>query len=422
MTICILIPSFNSSEFISKCLKSIFFCSSREEAKNDNIPYGIVIDSASADLTLSQILCFDHIFKNINVISQNDSGPSQALNTGLSSVSSLLGIDIIGWLNSDDMYAPGAIDRAVAAFKKDPKLKIVYGLGRHIDSAGKDLGAYPTLLPSTSINNFSTGSFICQPTVFFRKEVFSEVGLLDESLKTAFDLDLWLRIFKRYRKNQIGFINKVQAYSRLHDQCITKRMRQTVALESMQVIARHLGSAPGHWILTYFDELCERYPFIEEKESLVDITKGVLTKGKPFMKAAEFKALVQSLQADFRLRLSSPSAFVGVQPDGWVSNRVIVKLRYKKGGKRTLRLMCKGGWPKSSNLNLKIRSMAGEVEQVKLGSQDEFVLTLEAPETPTEAFAAWVIETRQSFVPSLHNKRSKDHRKLSFLVQGLELV
>ena len=66
--------------------------------------------------------------------------------------------------------------------------------------------------------------------------------------------------------------------------------------------------------------------------------------------------------------------------------------------------------------------MAGEVEHVKLGSQDEFVLTLEAPETPTEAFAAWVIETRQSFVPALHNKRSKDHRKLSFLVQGLELV
>jgi hypothetical protein len=278
------------------------------------------------------------------------------------------------------------------------------------------------LPPSTNIKQFAQGSFICQPTVFFRKEVFAEVGLLDESLKTAFDLDLWLRIFKRYRKSRIGFINKVQAYSRLHDQCITKRMRQTVALESMQVIARHLGSAPGHWILTYFEEICERYPFIDEKESLVEIMKGVLEKARPFMKAADFKTLVQKLQADHRLRLSSPSAFVGVQTDGWVSKRLIVKLRYPKGGKRTLRLICKGGWPKAANLNLKIRSMAGEVEQVKLGSQDEFVLTLEAPETPTEAFAAWVIEARQSFIPSSFNKRSKDHRKLSFLVQGVELV
>ena len=150
--------------------------------------------------------------------------------------------------------------------------------------------------------------------------------------------------------------------------------------------------------------------------------KGELEKARPFMKAAEFKTLVQTLQADHRLRLSSPSAFVSVQTDGWVSKRLIVKLRYQKGGKRTLRLICNGGWPKAANLNLKIRSMAGEVEQVKLGSQDEFVLTLEAPETPTEAFAAWVIEARQSFIPSSFNKRSKDHRALSFVVQGLELV
>jgi len=409
MNVIIITPSFNSGIFLGDCLGSI------------SVP-AFLIDNCSVDPTIGIAINSCTLSKNITVISQRDSGPAQALNTGFKFVLANPSVDVIGWLNSDDMYSPGTIDRVVAAFKKDPKLKIVYGLGRHIDAAGKDLGAYPTLPPSASIKSFSSGSFICQPTVFFRKEVFAEVGLLDESLKTAFDLDLWLRIFKRYRKSQIGFINKAQANSRLHDQCITKRMRQTVALESMQVIARHLGSAPGHWILTYFDEMCERYPFIDEKESLVEIVKEVLEKSRPFMKAEEFKTLVQTMQADHRLRLSSPSAFVSVQTDGWVSKHLIVKLRYQKGGKRTLRLICKGGWPKAANLNLKIRSMAGEVEQVKLGSQDEFVLTLEAPETPTEAFAAWVIETRQSFIPSSHNKRSKDHRTLSFMVQGLELV
>jgi len=410
----VVVPTFNSMPYFPQCIETLNSSNSEMIVQ--------FLDNCSIDGTVEEILKYAPPRQSWVSYSGADSGPSQALNSGLRNGLVSPNIEIIGWLNSDDMYAPGAIDRAIAAFKKDPKLKIVYGLGRHIDAVGKDLGSYPTLSPSSSIKSFAAGSFICQPTVFFRKEVFSEVGLLDESLKTAFDLDLWLRIFKRYRKNQIGFINRVQAYSRLHDQCITKRMRQTVALESMQVIARHLGSAPGHWILTYFDELCERYPFIEEKDSLVEIVKSVLTKAKPYMKPAEFKALVQRLQADARLRLSSENIFIGVQPDGWVSNRVIVKLRYKKGGKRTLRLMCKGGWPNSANLNLKIRSMAGEVEQFKLGSQDEFVLTLEAPETTTEAFAAWVIETRQSFVPSLHNKRSKDDRKLSFLVQGLELV
>jgi glycosyltransferase involved in cell wall biosynthesis len=415
MNLFVITPSYNSSEFIFQCLQSLH--SAHVHSLNLN-----VIDNCSTDETLLDSLSFDCTRLIIGIKSEKDSGPAQALNTGFKKALAIADTDIIGWLNSDDMYAPGAIDRAVVAFKKDPRLKIVYGLGRHIDSAGKDLGAYPTLPPSASIKSFSSGSFICQPTVFFRKEVFAEVGLLDESLKTAFDLDLWLRIFKSYCKSQIGFINKVQAYSRLHDQCITKRMRQTVALESMQVIARHFGSAPGHWILTYFNEMCDRYPFIDKKESLVEIMKGVLEKARPFMKTVEFKKLVETLQADHRLRLSSPSAYVGVQSDGWVIRRLIVKLRYQKGGKRTLRLICKGGWPKTVNLNLKIRSMDGEVEQVKLGSQDEFVLTLEAPETPTEAFAAWVIETRQSFTPSSFNKRSKDHRTLSFVVQGLELV
>jgi glycosyltransferase involved in cell wall biosynthesis len=416
MQLKIIIPTSNSSLFIGECLDSISLSLSSDFSLSAS-----VIDNLSTDQTLSQLLSFRSRGVALEYVSQQDTGPAQALNTGFSMA---LGGDaeIVGWLNSDDYYSPGAIDRALAAFAADRKLKIVYGLGRHVDENGKALGAYPTLPPSTNIKQFAQGSFICQPTVFLRKEVFAEVGLLDEYLKTAFDLDLWLRIFKRYRKNQIGFVNKVQAYSRLHDQCITKRMRQTVAIESMQVIARHLGSAPGHWILTYFDEMCERYPFIDEKESLVEIMKGVLEKARPFMKAVDFKTLVQTLQADHRLRLSSPSAFVGVQTDGWVSKRLIVKLRYQKGGKRTLRLICKGGWPEAVNLNLKIRSMAGEVEQVKLGSQDEFVLTLEAPETLTEAFAAWVIETRQSFTPSSFNKRSKDHRALSFVVQGLELV
>lgn len=401
------VPTLNSERFIDESMRSIY-ADSRSPSK-------VFLDGQSTDYTLN--LLFMNFIDGVFLRSCRDTGPSSAVN----SVLNLFNCDVIGWLNSDDVYAPGAIDRALKLFESNPKLKIVYGLGRHIDATGKDLGAYPTLPPSASIKKFADGSFICQPTVFFRREVFDEVGLLDESLKTAFDLDLWLRIFKRYRKNQIGFINRVQAYSRLHDQCLTKRLRQTVALESMQVIAKHLGSAPGHWILTYFDELCERYPFIEEKESLVEIIKGVLQRAKAFMKPKDFADLVKALQSDSRLKLANAQAFVDVQPDGWVSKKLIAKLRYKKGDKRTLILKCQGGWPTESNIQLTIRSATGEVEKIMLGSQDEFTLTLEAPETNTEAFTAWVIETRQFFVPAKVQKRSKDNRKLSFRVDSLSV-
>ncbi|MBT8550356.1 glycosyltransferase [Polynucleobacter paneuropaeus] len=409
MNVDIVMPTMNSRPFILDSLSSI------QNVLNSNI-FIFFCDNLSVDGT--QDLIFPGIASKklpFQYIGQLDSGAASAINAGFK----LSQNEVIGWLNSDDLYAHSAIIRALKLFESDPNLKVVYGLGRHIDAAGNDLGAYPTLPPSSSIKKFADGSFICQPTVFFRREVFDEVGLLDESLKTAFDLDLWLRIFKRYRKNQIGFINRVQAYSRLHDQCLTKRFRQTVALESMQVIAKHLGSAPGHWILTYFDELCERYPFIEEKESLLEITKSVLGKAKAFMKPAEFATLVKTLQNDSRLKLANAQAFIDVQPDGWVSKKLIAKLRYKKGGKRTLVLKCQGGWPTESNIQLTIRSATGEIEKIKLGSQDEFILTLEAPETNTEAFTAWVIETRQFFVPAKVQKRSKDSRKLSFRVDSL---
>jgi len=406
----ILLPNKNYSKYLQEALDSI-------SSKNASAVSPLIMDGLSTDLTFE--LLFSKVdTASLSMISSHDSGVSGALNSGFNLCRNS---EIIGWLNSDDLYALGAIDRALKLFEANPKLKIVYGLGRHIDATGKDLGAYPTLPPSSSINKFADGSFICQPTVFFRREVFDEVGLLDESLKTAFDLDLWLRIFKHYRKNQIGFINRVQAYSRLHDQCLTKRLRQTVALESMQVIAKYLGSAPGHWILTYFDELCERYPFIEEKESLLEITKAVLQKAKAFMKPADFASLVKTLQSDARLKLANAQAFVDVQSDGWVSKKLIAKLRYKKGEKRTLILRCQGGWPKEANIHLSIRSATGEIEKIKLGSHDEFTLTLEAPETNTEAFTAWVIETRQFFVPANVQKRSKDTRKLSFRVDSLSV-
>jgi hypothetical protein len=140
------------------------------------------------------------------------------------------------------------------------------------------------------------------------------------------------------------------------------------------------------------------------------------------MKPDALEKLVKDLQADWRLRLANSQAFANVEPDGWVSKRLVVKLRYAKTGKRSLRLVCRGGWPKEADLHLTIRSADGEIEKVKLGTQDEFMLNLEAPPTVSEAFTTWVIETKQSFIPAKTIKKSKDTRSLSFKVEAMELV
>jgi hypothetical protein len=104
------------------------------------------------------------------------------------------------------------------------------------------------------IEQFADGCFICQPTVFFKRSMWVLQGKLDLALKTAFDFDYWLRAFKAF-PGRIGFVDDVQACSRLHDDCITLRMRRTVAIEGIKVLAKYLGYAPPHWLLTYRDEL-----------------------------------------------------------------------------------------------------------------------------------------------------------------------
>lgn len=415
MSVSIITPTFNSATFIEEALTSI-----KSELAS---PEMVVVDGGSTDTTLS-ILMEHKLGLNMHWVSKKDSGPAEAINNGFR----LARGNIFGWLNSDDYYALGAIDRALQAFEENPKWVMIYGLGQHVNTYGDVLGDYPTLPPKSNIQHFKNGSFICQPTIFIRREVVEEIGFLDETLKTAFDFDYWLRIFKYYPRSRIGFISEVQAYSRLHDACLTKKFRQTVAVESMKVISNHLGPAPGHWINTYFGELCSQYPFTSESSTLVEQVKSALVQVKSFMLDEEFIGLVKSLQNDSRLRFSSLQGFVGVEPDGWVSKKLYVKLKHKPDQPRTIKLQCNVGWPdppsdgKNPHIYLTIRTPDGRIQKLKFEAQEQFILNLESPESQTEEFLVWVIETRQFFVPAKRIKKSKDTRKLSFRVEGVSLV
>ncbi len=407
----VVMPSFNQVNFLEGAVRSVL------EQDYPALEL-IVADGLSTDGTQTLLTQLAKEYgERLRWFSEQDSGPAQAINRALAIAQG----DVIGWLNSDDVYAQGAVARAMRYLSNQASAQWVYGLAQHINSRDVSIGAYPTKPPSTPIGQFADGCFICQPTVFMRRAALDRIGPLNERLQTAFDLDLWLRFFKEFSKKQLGMVNQVQAYSRLHAQCLTQRLRQTVALESMQVIAQHLGPAPAHWLLTYFDELCERYPFVSEKGSLVEIIKTTLAQAKASMEPNTFTQLVKEFQADYRLRLANGQAFVSVEPDGWVSQRMIARLRYDSASKKTLLIRCQGGWSIERPIHLSIRAESGEVEKIKLSSQDEFILTLEASPNASAGFATWLIETRQFFVPAKVQKGSRDTRKLSFRVEGLSV-
>jgi len=210
----------------------------------------IVADGGSTDGTLEILRGLAQTDSRLRVACEPDNGFAAALNKALSKVRGT----VVGWLNADDLYTSGAFTRAMQAFAAHPDWLLVYGNGEYVDAAGRTLEPYATRPPSTPIEAFAQGCFICRPTVFFRRTLPVLLGKLDEELDCAFDLDYWLRVFKALPA-RIGFIEALQAQSRLDGQCATAQSKGAVMLERMRVLHRHLGQAPANWVLTYVEEL-----------------------------------------------------------------------------------------------------------------------------------------------------------------------
>ena len=116
------------------------------------------------------------------------------------------------------------------------------------------------------------------------------LGKLDENLKASFDLEYWLRAFLAFPE-RIGFVDAVQAQSRLHDACITVKQRRTVAIEGMQVLARHLGSAPKEWLLTYANEMLAMPPGQQSIGNLKEHLSETLAVVTPWLKLDDLREL-----------------------------------------------------------------------------------------------------------------------------------
>lgn len=406
----VVMPTLNQVQFIELSVRSVL----EQNYANKEL---IVVDGQSSDGTVELLCKLQNEFgSQLRWISQKDSGPAQALNTAIS----LAQGDLIGWLNSDDLYASDALGKAVSYFEKNSSHQLIYGFAKHINSAGFPLKAYPTKPPSSHIDEFADGSFICQPSVFMKKEALHLVGPFNESLQTAFDFELWLRFFKRF-PGQIGLVRRVQAFSRLHAACLTQRQRQTVALEGMQVLAEHLKIVPLHWFYTHLDEMCDSYPFGPNSHSLIKQLETFIKGAKPFLVAQDLKVLSDYLRSDYRLILSKPGLMATVQPDGWVSRQVSVKYRWEEKPAAAILVRCAAPWPVSGKMRLKVRTSNGDVQSSVIDVPEDFVLRLEVPATEKHGQMMWTIETAQTFVPAKHDKSSIDKRRLSFRVLELKL-
>lgn len=176
----IVTPCYNHAEFLEETILSVL------SQDYPNIEY-IVVDGGSTDGSVDIIRRYESRLSNW--ISEPDEGQADAVNKGLRMASG----EIVAWLNSDDIYLPGAASRAVARFIEKPDLALFYGDAVFISRQGNFRRYFTEVEPFNKFRLLNCSDFIMQPTTFFRKERAKELGYLKPHLRWTLDYDLWCR-------------------------------------------------------------------------------------------------------------------------------------------------------------------------------------------------------------------------------------
>jgi len=229
--ISIITPSYNQGKYIERTIKSVL------DQKYPNLEY-LVVDGGSTDETLSILKKYS---RKIIWTSEKDKGQADAINKGIKKSTG----EIISYLNSDDTYEPGAFHKIARFFINNPQEKFVYGRGKHIDQNDKYIEDYPNA--PTNYLFLHEQCKICQPTVFWKRELIKEIGYFNDTLRYAMDYDYWIRVSKKYNLN---YLKEYLGNTRFYKNTKTSGQKIPVHQEIIRVQKKHYSTVNQHWIFS----------------------------------------------------------------------------------------------------------------------------------------------------------------------------
>ena len=198
----VVVPLYNKCHYIARAIQSVL------DQTYDNFEL-IVVDDGSTDGSAEIVKRFGD--SRIRMLEQANSGASGARNSGIKCSRG----EWIAFLDADDIWMPENLSSHVEILKQHPEINW---------SAGSFVRRYPggrveyPVMPASLAERIDDGVFrnalslisnalICTCTVVIRKEVFSTIGYFDPEFETAEDLDMWMRLWMKYR--DVGYADKV---------------------------------------------------------------------------------------------------------------------------------------------------------------------------------------------------------------------
>ena len=255
----IITPSFNQGAFIERTIRSVL------DQGYEDLEY-LIVDGGSTDSSVETIRRYED--RLAWWVSEPDEGQTQAINKGLERATG----DLIAFVNSDDYYLSGAFETAVGGLERSGASWLA-GAARVVDEHDRPLeGVWRPEPPAATEYAWPRGRHwwmlgpwgVPQPSTFWRREVFEQLGRFREDMHFAFDTEFMLRL----------------AYAGLAPELIADEL-------SVRVIHGEAKSA-------------DRSQFEPEMRRLVSIFRPSLTRGE------RVKLLIARARVALDVRFSRP--------------------------------------------------------------------------------------------------------------------
>jgi glycosyltransferase involved in cell wall biosynthesis len=180
--ISIVTPSYNQAAYIEQTILSVL------DQNYENLEY-IIIDGGSTDDSQTIIRRYENRLSYW--VSEPDRGQPHALNKGFSRATG----DIVAYLNSDDLYLPGAFAVVIEYFDKHPESNWICGDTLMFGDPAKADEVIKANVPRSAAQALSWAYKAPQPGMFWRRDLLAEG--FQENWRYCFDHELYVRLLMK---------------------------------------------------------------------------------------------------------------------------------------------------------------------------------------------------------------------------------
>ena len=191
----VVIASYQHANFVRQCIESVL-------AQSFTDFEVVVTDDGSKDGTVDIIRSMNDERIRLAVFPENR-GACVAMNDAIARATGTY----VAVLNSDDYFLPGKLERQVQVLDQRPDLAAVFARPAIVDERGAPLENHPlvhvfearTLSRHQWLRHFFfSANALCHPTLMIRRQCYAELGGYDHRLAQLPDLDMWVRLSRRY--------------------------------------------------------------------------------------------------------------------------------------------------------------------------------------------------------------------------------